>query len=109
MEFVTGLIIIVFGVLQIILFFKIWGMTNNVKIMTSCMQQMLDMFVRNEKLNAKTCDKNEQDNIGFAIGDLVVDKNETQWRVVEINYPIVKCKNSAKGIVEFDKDELERF
>lgn len=27
----TGLIIIVFGILQIILFFKIWGMTNNTK------------------------------------------------------------------------------
>jgi len=27
----TGLIIIVFGVLQIILFFKLWGMTNDIK------------------------------------------------------------------------------
>lgn len=27
----TGIIIIVFGILQIILFFKIWGMTNDVK------------------------------------------------------------------------------
>ena len=28
----VGIIIIVFGVLQIILFFKMWGMTNDVKI-----------------------------------------------------------------------------
>ena len=27
----TGIVMIVFGILQIILFFKIWGMTNNVK------------------------------------------------------------------------------
>ena len=27
----TGIVIIAFGILQIILFFKIWGMTNNVK------------------------------------------------------------------------------
>jgi len=27
----TGFIIIVFGVLQIILFFKLWGMTNDIK------------------------------------------------------------------------------
>ena len=100
MNFIIELIIIVFGILQIILFFKIWGMTNNVKIMTSCMEQMLEMFVRNEKLNAKTCDNHEQDNnnIGFAIGDLVIDKNDIQWRVVEINYPIVKCKNRYCGI-----------
>lgn len=28
----TGIIVIVFGILQIILFFKIWGMTNDVKV-----------------------------------------------------------------------------
>lgn len=27
----TGLVMIAFGILQIILFFKLWGMTNNVK------------------------------------------------------------------------------
>lgn len=27
----TGIILMAFGILQIILFFKIWGMTNNVK------------------------------------------------------------------------------
>lgn len=29
--FITSFIMIVFGVLQIILFFKVWGMTNDVK------------------------------------------------------------------------------
>ena len=28
----TGIIMIAFGILQIILFFKVWGMTNNVKL-----------------------------------------------------------------------------
>lgn len=27
----TGLVVIVFGILQIILFFKIWGMTNDIR------------------------------------------------------------------------------
>lgn len=31
MELITSIIIIVFAVLQIILFFKVWGMTNDVK------------------------------------------------------------------------------
>ena len=30
MELITSIIIIVFAVLQIILFFKVWGMTNDV-------------------------------------------------------------------------------
>ncbi|RHR72427.1 hypothetical protein DWW69_16150 [Bacteroides sp. AF16-49] len=29
----TGIVIIAFGILQIILFFKVWGMTNDVKTM----------------------------------------------------------------------------
>lgn len=31
MELITSIILLVFAVLQIILFFKIWGMTNDVK------------------------------------------------------------------------------
>lgn len=34
MELFVSLIIIVFGVLQIILFFKLWGMTNDVRLLT---------------------------------------------------------------------------
>lgn len=34
MEVLVSLIIIVFGVLQIILFFKLWGMTNDVRKLT---------------------------------------------------------------------------
>lgn len=114
MELITGLIIVVFGVLQIILFFKIWGMTNDVKRMAYYLERMSDTFNRNNKATMKI----EGDGIatvatqnidGFSIGDLVVDKNDNQWRIVEINYPIIKCKSSTKGIVEFDKDEIKRF
>ena len=31
METFMAIVFLVFGILQIILFFKIWGMTNNVK------------------------------------------------------------------------------
>ena len=34
MEMFVSLIIIVFGILQIILFFKLWEMTNNVRMLT---------------------------------------------------------------------------
>lgn len=33
---ITGIVFIVFGILQIILFFKIWGMTNDVKRISEC-------------------------------------------------------------------------
>lgn len=116
METILGLIIIVFGVLQIILFFKIWGMTNDVRIMTQQLEDIL-YVCKTINTNAKTnvsidasCDSVEVPiETGFNIGDLVVDKNGIQWRVVEINAPIIKCKNSTKGIVEFNMKELRLF
>lgn len=38
----VGIIIIVFGILQIILFFKVWGMTNNVNEM----KNMMELFIK---------------------------------------------------------------
>ena len=32
---IVGIVLIVFGVLQIILFFKIWGMTNDIRELKS--------------------------------------------------------------------------
>ena len=108
MEIFLEVVIIVFGVLQIILFFKIWGMTNNVKKMTSNTEQILDVCI---KIKSNTIDDIDNTSIdsGFNIGDLVVDKDDNQWRVVEINAPIIKCKNSTKGVVEFDMKELRLF
>lgn len=37
---IVSIIIIVFGILQIILFFKVWGMTNDV----SEMRNMMELF-----------------------------------------------------------------
>lgn len=47
---IVSIIIIVFGILQIILFFKIWGMTNNV----SEIKNMMELKIRNEFQNRKT-------------------------------------------------------
>ncbi len=56
MEVLVTLIIIVFGVLQIILFFKLWGMTNDVSALRKKLapatdepqkqQNLLGMYVR---------------------------------------------------------------
>jgi len=39
MDFILSLVIIVFGILQIILFFKIWGMTNNIAEITDIIKR----------------------------------------------------------------------
>ena len=37
-----GIVLLVFGILQIILFFKLWGMTNNVAAMKADLQTVVD-------------------------------------------------------------------
>lgn len=126
MDTIIGLIVFVFGVLQIILFFKIWGMTNDVRKMTQHTEDILHVcrtinsYTRGNGNTTSSVDTSidasnkidavdESNATGFTIGDLVVDKNENQWRVIEINAPIIKCKSSTKGIVEFDMGELRLF
>jgi len=40
----TSVVVIVFGVLQIILFFKLWGMTNDVASMQAMMKKALKNY-----------------------------------------------------------------
>lgn len=52
MESITlfvSIVIIVFGILQIILFFKIWGMTNNIKEI----KNLIKFEVRKDYLKGK--------------------------------------------------------
>lgn len=41
---VLGIVMLVFGILQIILFFKVWGMTNNVKEMNQRQEQIRSLL-----------------------------------------------------------------
>lgn len=53
--FLVSIIIIVFGILQIILFFKIWGMTNNVSSIKKWTEKKLskeDVLIREAQLYA---------------------------------------------------------
>ena len=98
----VSIVIIVFGVLQIILFFKLWGMTNNVK-----------------KIKRILNNKKEQDmEIGKTViadgikeGDLVVElKTERQMRVENItNDGKFECKASGMIVGVFKGNEIELF
>lgn len=59
---ILGIVMLVFGILQIILFFKVWGMTNNVKRISN------QLFKSNDIL--KEIHKNNP-NIGNILFDAV--------------------------------------
>lgn len=107
MEDLLAIIIIVFGVLQIILFFKIWGMTNNV----SKMKCMMEMKIKQENLDKDTINRKTGSDI--AVGDLVVElKNERQLKVIAITADGEYRCMVPGGIVEagvFSRDEIELF
>ena len=74
---IVSIIIIVFGILQIILFFKVWGMTNNVNEIKTMVKDYMKKYN-----NRPVCNKSESD---IKVEDLVVElKKERQLKVVNI-------------------------
>lgn len=61
----TGVVMIVFGILQIILFFKIWGMTNNVSKIKGKLEENLndDAILLKAQLFALDGDKQQSFNL----------------------------------------------
>lgn len=103
---IVSIIIIVFGILQIILFFKIWGMTNNV----SEIKNMMELFLRKDFNSKESIDQeapqyisteniefNKDDfplNSKFNKGDIVLYLPE-KTKLIIIGYiqsNIYKCK-----------------
>lgn len=122
---IVSIIIIIFGVLQIILFFKMWGMTNNV----SEIKNMLELTIRKDFQNgdnaknakAPICDIidnvefDKEDfpmNTKFAKGDIVLYKPENT-RLIVIGYlspNIFKCQtvDGSKKTYCFEEDYLDK-
>lgn len=103
--FFTTVVVLVFGVLQIILFFKIWGMTNDV----SRVRWILES--QNKSADRKTNEEKNMKSNGISVGDLVVRlKDEKQMRVATIRDGKYEC--NTYGMSEgkwYDRDEIELF
>ena len=85
MDPITAIIVIIWSILSIVLFFKIWGMTNNVKDILEIMNQNIDAH-NCKKSNSKTKDIDKEftaeSTTKFSVGQLVVElKTEKQYRI----------------------------
>lgn len=105
---------IIWGILQIVLFFKIWGMTNDVEKIVGILEtyntnKSPKNNVQNSKVNVLRANETQDVVSQFTVGDLVVDGDEIQWRVVEIQGDLVVCRNSTKGTAEFSIGDLKLF
>ena len=110
MEIFVSLIIIVFGVLQIILFFKLWGMTNDVR-------KLVEHFCNNSTstLQTKTNDGHspviDYDKRLDTIkkGDYVIRVSDGKKMLVSnIEDNIFFCSVSLlSGVQSYRKDEVK--
>lgn len=80
---IVSIIIIVFGILQIILFFKVWGMTNDV----SEMRNMMELFLKKDLNPKENIDKEisqpiSTDNIEFDKEDFPLNSKFNKGDIV---------------------------
>lgn len=109
------LVAIVFGILQIILFFKIWGMTNNVRKLTKhfCEHATNEESKLEQKYIPKISDDiklgkydHRLDNVN--VGDKVRRKSDDKiLEVVSIGEKVLECRGGMlDGIHSYPKDAL---
>lgn len=99
----VSIIFVVFAILQIILFFKIWGMTNDVRVI----KESLLARTREESPN-----REKVVSSSFSIGALVVDNAKgKQMRVKEIKDGKYACYSNGGITFEglFDESEIKLF
>ena len=98
---ILSIILLVFGVLQIILFFKLWGMTNDVRSIRAMMEKRLSAEVKDNGANPGTIQE----------GSLVVRlKDEVQMRVVRKDGYTYVCRPLGGGdSASYGKDEIELY
>ncbi|MDD3040151.1 hypothetical protein [Bacteroides sp.] len=103
MQVFIGLIIIVFGILQIILFFKIWGMTNDIR---EIKEKYLSSTDPKKSISPTQLPE-------FNIGELVTEiKANKQMRIKEITKDGKYSCYTNGGVShegDFDASEIKRF
>lgn len=120
----VSVVIIIFGVLQIILFFKIWGMTNNVNEIKNIMGNLFGKDLHNNKKQKEIISRDSNNNVEinkeyfpedskFQEGDIVIYKPEN-IKLLVIGYispNIFKCKTTDESNKTycFQEDYLDKY
>ena len=105
----VSFILIVFGILQIILLFKIWGMTDNVKKLTNkfCQEETIDKPITLQKPYDGTNDHSAP----IQIGDCVIRKSDGKEMIVDrIISGRYGCADpdTSTFIAGYNKDEISK-
>lgn len=98
MNILIGIIGLIFAILQIILFFKLWGMTNDVR-------SIRDKLMTTEADVKPVIKENDSP---FEIGDWVISPTGKEVEIVEIEDGKYHCYTNRRLFYEgsFDASEL---
>lgn len=109
MEILYSIFALVWAILGIILFFKIWGMTNDMKLLTREVHE-IKMLVAQEHPSCKQEQKTEEvTNHNFNVGDYVTHKRYGgKMKVVGVNDGRITCdRGGFSGLKSYDASELD--
>lgn len=101
---VTSIIIIAFGILQIILFFKVWGMTNDVRKIKNILE--LNIKQQQDTLNHNT-------NIvpSFSVGEVVTYKKTQEKFIIKrrVTEDLFECSSlDTNTSYTLNRNELQK-
>ncbi len=94
---------LLFGILQVILLFKLWGMTNDIR------------EIRDKYLNSNIqqyVEPQNKSNLKYELNELVVDlKTGRQMRIKEYKDNKYSCyiNSGATFVGDFDESEIKKF
>jgi hypothetical protein len=115
MELLVLIIAFIFGILNLILFFKIWGMTDDVRVIKRYLlsrgENETNYQPESTSQDVQDCQEAEQDG-KFRVGDLVVNiKTGKQMRVKRIFDGRYACCSQGGNFDDgyFSETEIELF
>ena len=103
MSTLISIILVVFGILQIVLFFKLWGMTNDIR------------DIKNKYLESNITNNVEAKNnlnLKYELNELVVEiKTGRQMRIKEYKDNKYSCyiNSGATFVGDFEESEIRKF
>lgn len=90
MEMIFSLLYIVFGILSLILFFKVWGMCNNVKHLTEYLISHIESTKKEQGTN-----KDNLENKSLKVGDkVVILKTGKITQIIDIKDGQIECASN---------------
>ncbi|MBE5033207.1 DUF308 domain-containing protein [Gallalistipes aquisgranensis] len=106
---ITGIVFIVFGILQIILFFKIWGMTNDVKRISEYVKPKLPkdncfsdlMATAKKDIYIGDVEKAKRNLLGYKF-DLLKENKYANINALGINDKLIKQIDELLATIDKD-------